>query len=252
MLKVRVIPTLLYKSVGLVKGVGFNSWRRVDTVLPAIKVYNMREVDELILVDIEATKEKKEPDYDSIRDFSRECFVPFCVGGGIKNIEQIRNLLRCGADKVAINSSAYDNIELLSQGAALFGSQCIVASIDCRKIDGKYHCYSNNGEKDTGYLLEEWIKKVVDAGAGEILLTSIELDGTMQGYDIEMLKLVTSLVNVPVIASGGAGNYEHMYQAVSEAGVSAVAAASIYHFTEQTPKEAKAYLNERGIPVRII
>lgn len=252
MLKVRVIPTLLYKSVGLVKGVGFNSWRRVDTVLPAIKVYNMREVDELILVDIEATKEKKEPDYDSIRDFSRECFVPFCVGGGIKNIEQIRNLLRCGADKVAINSSAYDNIELLSQGAALFGSQCIVASIDCRKIDGKYHCYSNNGEKDTGYLLEEWIKKVVDAGAGEILLTSIELDGTMQGYDIEMLKLATSLVNVPVIASGGAGNYEHMYQAVSEAGVSAVAAASIYHFTEQTPKEAKAYLNERGIPVRII
>lgn len=252
MLKVRVIPTLLYKSVGLVKGVGFNSWRRVDTVLPAIKVYNMREVDELILVDIEATKEKKEPDYDSIRDFSRECFVPFCVGGGIKNIEQIRNLLRCGADKVAINSSAYDNIELLSQGAALFGSQCIVSSIDCRKIDGKYHCYSNNGEKDTGYLLEEWIKKVVDAGAGEILLTSIELDGTMQGYDIEMLKLVTSLVNVPVIASGGAGNYEHMYQAVSEAGVSAVAAASIYHFTEQTPKEAKAYLNERGIPVRII
>ena len=150
MLKVRVIPTLLYKSVGLVKGVGFNSWRRVDTVLPAIKVYNMREVDELILVDIEATKEGRDPDYESIRDFSRECFVPFCVGGGICNIEQIRQLLRAGADKVAINSAAYDNLELITEGARLFGSQCIVASIDCRKIDGSYRCFSHNGEASTG------------------------------------------------------------------------------------------------------
>ena len=252
MLKVRVIPTLLYKSVGLVKGVGFNSWRRVDTVLPAIKVYNMREVDELILMDIEATKEEKEPDYESIRDFSRECFVPFCVGGGIRNIEQIRQLLRAGADKVSINSAAYEDINLIVEGARLFGSQCIVASIDCRKIDGKYHCYSNNGELDTGYLLEDWARKVVAAGAGEILLTSIELDGTMQGYDIEMIRMVTELVNVPVIASGGAGNYEHMYEAVAQGGASAVAAASIYHFTEQTPKEAKEYLGERGVPVRMI
>lgn len=252
MLKVRVIPTLLYKSVGLVKGVGFNSWRRVDTVLPAIKVYNMREVDELILVDIEATKEGKDPDYMSIRDFSRECFVPFCVGGGIRNIEQIRQLLRAGADKVSINSAAYENIELITEGARLFGSQCIVASIDCRLVDGAYHCYSHNGEQDTGYLLADWAKKVVAAGAGEILLTSIELDGTMQGYDIDMIKTVTKIVNVPVIASGGAGGYEHMYQAVAMGGSSAVAAASIYHFTEQTPKEAKEYLKERGIPVRII
>lgn len=202
MLKVRVIPTLLYKSVGLVKGVGFNSWRRVDTVLPAIKVYNMREVDELILVDIEATKEGRDPDYESIRDFSRECFVPFCVGGGICNIEQIRQLLRAGADKVAINSAAYDNLELITEGARLFGSQCIVASIDCRKIDGSYRCFSHNGEADTGYSLEEWVQKVVEAGAGEILLTSVELDGTMQGYDVEMIKIATELVNVPVIASG--------------------------------------------------
>lgn len=252
MLKVRVIPTLLYKSVGLVKGIGFDSWRRVDTVLPAIKVYNMREVDELILVDIEATNEGKDPDYESIRDFSRECFVPFCVGGGIHNIEQIRKLLRAGADKVAINSAAYDNLELITEGAKLFGSQCIVASIDCRKIDGEHHCYSHNGQTDTGYLVEEWAKKVVDAGAGEILLTSVELDGTMEGYDIELIKKVTDIVNVPVIASGGAGNYEHMHKAVVEGKASAVAAASIYHFTEQTPKEAKEYLGERGIPVRMI
>lgn len=252
MLKVRVIPTLLYKSVGLVKGVGFDSWRRVDTVLPAIKVYNMREVDELILLDIEATKEKREPDYNEIRDFSKECFVPFCVGGGINNIEQIRKLLRAGADKVAINSAAYKDLNLITEGAKLFGSQCIVVSVDCRKIAGSYHCFSHNGSVDTGYLLEDWIVKVVEAGAGEILLTSIELDGTMEGYDVEMIRLASELVDVPIIASGGAGNYEHMLRAVQEGGASAVAAASIYHFTEQTPKEAKEYLEEHGIPVRII
>lgn len=252
MLKIRVIPTLLYKSVGLVKGVGFNSWRRVDTVLPAIKVYNMREVDELILLDIEATNEKREPDYNEIQDFSRECFVPFCVGGGIRDIEQIRKLLRAGADKVAINSAAYENLHLLTEGAKLFGSQCIVASIDCKKVDGEYHCFSHNGQKDTGYLLEDWAKRVEDAGAGEILLTSIELDGTMRGYDIAMIKKVSQTVNIPVIASGGAGNYEHMFQAVTEGGASAVAAASIYHFTEQTPREAKEYLAAHGVPVRII
>lgn len=251
MLKVRVIPTLLYKSVGLVKGIGFDSWRRVDTVLPAIKVYNMREVDELILVDIDATKEGRDPDYESIRDFSRECFVPFCVGGGIRRIDQIRDLLRAGADKVSINSAAYDDLSLITEGAKLFGSQCIVASIDCRRIDDRFHCYSHNGQQDTGYLLEDWIKKVVDAGAGEILLTSIERDGTMEGYDLDMIRMATRLVDVPVIASGGAGNYEHMYQAVSEGGASAVAAASIYHFTEQTPKEAKEYLETKGIPVRL-
>ncbi|MEG0962482.1 MAG: imidazole glycerol phosphate synthase cyclase subunit [Lachnospiraceae bacterium] len=250
MLKVRIIPTLLYKSVGLVKGVGFDSWRRVDTVLPAIKVYNMREVDELILVDIEATKEGRNPDYDAIRDFSKECFVPFCVGGGIRNLEQIRQLLRAGADKVSINSAAYDNIELITQGANLFGSQCIVASIDCRKIGGRYHCFSHNGKTDTGYQLEDWVKIVVEAGAGEVLLTSVERDGTMEGYDVEMIKRVTELVSVPVIASGGAGNYEHMYQAVKNGHAAAVAAASIFHFTEQTPKEAKEYLGARGIPIR--
>ena len=252
MLKVRVIPTLLNKSVGLVKGVGFNSWRRVDTVLPAIKVYNMREVDELILLDIEATNEKRDPDYDEIRDFSRECFVPFCVGGGICNIEQIRQLLRAGADKVAINTAAYNDIALITEGADLFGSQCIVASIDCRNIDGEYHCFSNDGTVDTGYMVEEWAKKVVDAGAGEILLTSVERDGTMQGYDIELIRRVTSCVSVPVIASGGAGNYEHMREAVMDGGASAVAAASIYHFTEQTPREAKEYLQEHGVAVRLM
>ena len=252
MLKVRVIPTLLYKSVGLVKGIGFDSWRRVDTVLPAIKVYNMREVDELILMDIEATNEGKEPDYDSIRDFSKECFIPFCVGGGIRSTDQIRELLRVGADKVSINTAAYENPGLITKGAALFGSQCIVVSIDCKKIDGEYHCFSHSGKKDTGYLLKDWLKKAEELGAGEILLTSVELDGTMQGYDLEMIRIASETVGIPVIASGGAGCYEDLFQAVDAGKASAVAAASIWHFTEQTPKEAKEYMHERGIDVRIL
>ncbi len=251
MLKIRIIPTLLYKSVGLVKGVGFNSWRRVDTVLPAIKVYNMREVDELILLDIDATLQGQEPDYESIAEFSKECFVPFCVGGGIKNIEQIRKLLRSGADKVAINTAAYDNIELIKDATTVFGSQCIVSSIDARIIDGEYYCFRKNGTENTKILLKDWVKKVEVAGAGEILITSVDADGTMQGYDLNMIKLVTENVSIPVIASGGAGGYEDMYKAITLSHASAVAAASIYHFTECTPKEAKQYLKERNLPVRI-
>lgn len=251
MLKVRVIPTLLYKSVGLVKGIGFDAWRRVDTVLPAIKVYNMREVDELILLDIDAIDERREPDYEAIKDFSRECFVPFCVGGGISRIDQIRRLLRSGADKVCINSAAYEHPELITESARLFGSQCIVVSIDCKKIGEQYYCFSHNGRVNTGYLLRDWAEEAAKAGAGELLVTSVTMDGTMQGYDMDMIKTAVRMVNIPVIASGGAGNYEHMYQAIKDAGASAVAAASIYHFTEQTPKEAKEYLKERGIPVRI-
>lgn len=251
MLKVRVIPTLLYRTSGLVKGVGFDAWRRVDTALPAVKVYNMREVDELILLDLDASDEGRPPDYEQIRNLSKECFVPFCVGGGIRNITQIQKLLRSGADKVCINSAAYENPGLVEEGARLFGSQCIVVSIDCRQIGQDYYCFAHNGRKNTGRQLREWAKTMEQKGAGELLVTSIPLDGTMQGYDLDMIREVTNAVKIPVIASGGAGNYEHMYQAVSSANASAVAAASIYHFTEQTPKEAKEYLQERGIPVRL-
>lgn len=253
MLKVRIIPTLLYKDIGLVKGVSFNSWRRVDTVLPAIKVYNMREVDELILLDITATNQDRNPDYSSIIEFSKECFVPFTVGGGIKNLQQIKELLRSGADKVAINSAAYKNINLIKEASEMFGSQCVVASIDAKKDgDGKYFCYSNSGTKFTGIEVSEWAKKLEQYGAGEILITSIEKDGTMQGYDLELIKLVTQNVDIPVIASGGAGDYEDFFEAISCGKANAVAAASIYHFTEKTPKCARAYLKSKGIPVRKI
>lgn len=254
MLKVRIIPTLLWKNVGLVKGMSFNSWRRVGTAMPAIKVYNTRQVDELIFLDITATQEGREPDYETIEELTAECFVPMTVGGGVRSLEHVKNLLRAGADKVAINSAAYEMPDLIREAANKFGSQCIVASIDVRKQqNGKYECYSRSGTQATGIELTAWVKTVEGQGAGEILITSVELDGTMEGYDLEMLRQVTNSVQkIPVIASGGAGNYEHLNQALKESGVSAVAAASIFHFTQQTPLEAKKYLSERGVPVRNI
>jgi cyclase len=251
MLKVRVIPTLLWKNYGLVKGVGFNSWRRVGPVLPAIKVYNTRDVDELVLVDILASLESSAPDAESVHDFADECFVPFTVGGGISNLDQILGLLRAGADKIIINTAAYTKPLLIEEAAGRCGSQCIVASVDARREnDGSYSCYSHSGTAATKIRPSTWAKELENRGAGEILITSIDRDGSMQGYDLDLIEQVTSSVNVPVIASGGGGNYEHMRQAIQEAGASAVAAASMFHFTEQTPAEAKAFLSKSGIPVR--
>jgi imidazole glycerol-phosphate synthase subunit HisF len=251
MLKVRIIPTLLWKDFGLVKGVGFDSWRRVGPVLPAIKVYNTRDVDELILVDITASQEANEPDYASVSDFAQECFVPLTVGGGITNVHQIQKLLRAGADKICINSAAYANPALIEDAAKRFGTQCIVASIDAGDIGaGQYECISHSGTRRTTRAVADWARQMQDRGAGEILLTSVKRDGTMQGYDLELIASVVDAVSIPVIASGGAGNYEHLRRAVQEAGASAVAAASIFHFTEQTPAEAKKALAAAGIPVR--
>ncbi|MBI3307207.1 MAG: imidazole glycerol phosphate synthase subunit HisF [Candidatus Omnitrophica bacterium] len=253
MLKVRIIPTLLWKNVTLVKGVAFNSWRRIGTIVPAVKVYNTREVDELILLDVTATGENRPPDYESVYDISADCFVPLTVGGGVQDIEHIRNLLRAGADKVAINSALYTNPSLIEEAARQSGSQCIVASIDARRMaDGRYQCYSHCGTQPTGKYLPEWAQEVESLGAGEILITSIENDGTMIGYDIEMIKTVSDHVSIPVIASGGAGNYQHMLEAIELGHASAIAAASIFHFTEQTPLEAKKYLAAKNIPVRNI
>ena len=250
MLKTRIIPTLLWKDVGLVKGVGFDSWRRVGSLLPAIKVYNTRQVDELIVVDITASGTGREPDYASVRDFSSECFIPLTVGGGISSAEHIKGLLRAGADKVAINSAAYKTPDLIAEGARRFGSQCIVVSIDVRRDEsGKYACYSHSGTAATGHEPVAWAKEMESRGAGEILITSIERDGTMTGYDTDLIAAVCEAVRIPVIASGGAGNPDHMCAAL-KAGAAAVAAASMFHFTEQTPMEAKQHLAGKGIPIR--
>jgi cyclase len=251
MLKIRVIPTLLWKNLGLVKGVGFHSWRRIGTVLPAIKVYNTREVDELILLDISATPERREPDYESVEEFSAECFVPLTVGGGIRDLDQIKQLLWAGADKVTINTAAFDEPSLVREAAHRFGSQCIVAAIDFRRLsNGHYECYSHCGSKPTRRSPLDWAIEVEALGAGEILLTSIERDGTMEGYDLELTRLVSERVRIPVIASGGAGNYQHLYEAIVEGKSSAVAAASMFQFTQQTPLEAKQFLATKGLPVR--
>jgi cyclase len=250
MLKVRVIPTLLWKQFGLVKGVGFDSWRRVGPVLPAIKVYNQREVDELVLVDIAAHVHNDEPDFESINEFGQDCFVPMTIGGGITSIDQVQRLLRAGADKVAINTAAYSCPNLVSEIARRFGAQCIVSSIDVRKNGEGWACFSHAGKQATGREAVSWARELEDRGAGEILITSIERDGTMKGYDLPLIEAIVSAVQIPVIASGGAGCYQHLIDAVKQAGASAVAAASIFHFTEKTPEEAKNAMAAAGIPVR--
>ena len=250
MLKVRVIPTLLWKQFGLVKGVGFDSWRRVGPVLPAIKVYNQREVDELVLVDIVAHRSDDDPDFESIDEFGQDCFVPLTVGGGITRMAQVQRLLRAGADKVSLNTVSYTRPELVSEIAQRHGVQCVVASIDVRAQDGGWTCFSHAGQQATNREVVTWARELEDRGAGEILITSIERDGTLQGYDLALIEAVVRSVSIPVIASGGAGNYQHMVEAVTQAGASAVAAASMFHFTEQTPAGAKAALASAGVPVR--
>jgi cyclase len=250
LLKVRVIPTLLWKQVGLVKGVAFDSWRRVGSVLPAVKVYNLREVDELVVLDIAATHEQRMVDLDMVCEIASECFVPLTVGGGISSVEHVREVLRAGADKVAINSAAYRSPDLIRQAAQRFGAQCVVVSIDAKEVaPGRYECFSDSGTVSTKITPAEMAARVEALGAGELLVTSIERDGTMKGYDLELIRSVAGAVSIPVIASGGAGSYEDFTQAV-RSGASGVAAASIYHFTQQTPLEAKQYMARHGIAVR--
>lgn len=252
MLKIRVMPTLLFKDVGLVKGVSFESWRRVGSAMQAIKVYNMREVDELIFLDITATRDKRPPDFETVDELADECFMPLTVGGGVRTLEHVRRLLQVGADKVAINTAAVETPPLIRQAAEQFGSQCVVVSIDVhRHADGAYEVYTHAGTRATGQDPVNLAQKVEALGAGEILLTSIDRDGTMTGYDVELTRCVCEAVSIPVIASGGAGSYEDMAYVLKEGKASAVAAAGIFHFTQQTPLEAKCYLYEQGFRMRL-
>ena len=252
MLKIRVMPTLLFRDVGLVKGVGFDSWRRTGSALQAIKVYNMREVDELVFLDIAATPGQREPDFSQIDELADECFMPMTVGGGVTRIEHIRQLLSVGADKVAINTGAIKNPDLIVEGSRAFGAQCIVVSIDVfQHQDGRYEVYSHCGKEPTGLDPIAWALKVEQLGAGEIFLTSINRDGTFNGYDVSLTRAVSDSIRIPVVASGGAGNYQHMVEVLRDGRANAVAAASIFHFTEQTPREAKLHLREQGFLVRL-
>ena len=246
------MPTLLFKDVGLVKGIGFDSWRRVGSAMQSVKVYNLREVDELVFLDITATAQDRPPDFQAIDDLADECFMPLTVGGGVRSTEDVRRLLQVGADKVALNTAAVEHPELITEVAERFGSQCVVVSIDARRIpDGGHEVFVRSGTAPTGRDPVSVAREAAARGAGEILLTSIDRDGTMTGYDVELTRAVCAAVDVPVIASGGAGTYEHMAQVIRASGCSAVAAASMFHFSEQTPLEAKRDLQTLGVPVRI-
>jgi cyclase len=251
-LKIRVMPTLLYKDVELVKGVGFDSWRRVGAVMQAVKVYNLREVDELVFLDIEATRRGRPPDFALVDEIADECFMPLTVGGGVRSVEDVRGLLQVGADKVAMNTAVVESPGLVRQVADRFGSQCVVVSIDARRLpDGRYEAFIRSGTVPTGLDPVTLAGRAQSLGAGEILLTSVERDGTMEGYDIELTRRVSEAVSVPVIASGGAGKPEHFAEVLRGGKAAAVAAASCYHFTELTPREVKNYLREQGFAVRI-
>lgn len=250
--KVRVMPTLLFKDFGLVKGKSFDAWRCVGSAMQAVKVYNMREVDELVFLDITASRDDRSPDLDLVDQIADECFMPLTVGGGIRSLSDVQSLLRVGADKVSVNTAAIEHPELIGQISQRFGSQCVVVSIDARRrADGSHEIWTHSGTVSTNLDPVSAARRAEALGAGEILLTSVDRDGTMKGYDLELIRSVAEVVNIPVVASGGAGNYEHMLQAVKDGKASAVAAASIFHFTHQTPIEAKRFLKDNGIAVRI-
>jgi cyclase len=250
--KIRVMPTLLYRELGLVKGVAFDSWRRVGSAMQAIKVYNLREVDELVFLDVAATREGRPPDLELIDELADECFMPLTVGGGVRNLADVRRLLQVGADKVGVNSAALESPDLIREIASRFGSQCAVVSIDAKRHpDGRYEVYSHSGTRPAGKDPVAWARACQELGAGEILLTAIDRDGTLSGYDVELTRRVSQALSIPVIASGGAGSYAHMAEALRDGKAAAVAAASMFHFTEQTPLEAKRYLRQAGFSVRL-
>jgi len=250
MLKSRIITTMLWNGTTLVKGDQFDNSRRAGSPITTIKIYNKRDVDEIVFFDIDKTNSSEEKiDIEFYKELTNECDVPITIGGGIKSINDIDDLLYSGADKIVINTELYTNADLLNEASKRFGSQTIVAGIDFKKINGDYKCFKNSGREIVNKDPVKWAYECTERGAGEIILTSIDNDGLMKGYDNYMIKKIAPKIDVPIVASGGAGNYQHMYEALSF-GASAVAAASIFHFTEHTPAEAKKYLQSKNINVR--
>lgn len=248
----RIIPCLDVKEGRVVKGTNFVGLRDAGDPVERAAAYDIEGADELVFLDITASFEERKAMLDVIKQTAGQVFMPLTVGGGISTIEDIRNALRAGADKTSLNSAAVKNPQLIADGAKLFGSQCIVLAIDARRTgDHKWEVYVQGGRKPTGLDAVEWAKKGVELGAGEILLTSMDADGTKNGYDIELTKAISSVVNVPVIASGGAGKLEDFYEVLVEGGADAVLAASLFHYKELTIAQVKQYLHDRGIEVRL-
>ena len=249
----RIIPCLDVNNGRVVKGVNFVNLQDAGDPVEIAAAYDKAGADELVFLDITASSDGRKTVADMVRRVAERVFIPFTVGGGIRTVEDFRALLREGADKISVNSAAIDRPELICEAADKFGSQCVVVAIDAkRRADGSgWNIYKHGGRSDTGIDALSWVEKVYQLGAGEILLTSMDCDGTKAGYDIELTKRVSGLVPIPVIASGGAGSPEHFYDALTEGGAEAALAASLFHYKELTIREVKEYLRGRGVSVRL-
>lgn len=251
MLAKRIIPCLDVTNGRVVKGTNFVNLRDAGDPVELAAFYDREGADELVFLDITASSEGRATMLNVVKRTAEEVFIPFTVGGGIRTVEDIRVMLTAGADKVSVNTAAVQNPYLISEGANKFGSQCIVLAVDAkRKSPGEWEVYLHGGRTPTGINALEWIKKAEELGAGEILLTSMDCDGIKGGYDIELTRAVAELVNIPVIASGGVGNLEHIREGLVEGKADAALAASIFHFGEYTIRQAKSYLKEKGVVVR--
>jgi len=251
MLKKRIIPCLDVKDGRVVKGINFLDLVDAGDPVQQAKFYSENGADEICFLDISASLENRDTILKIVEQTAEEVFIPLTVGGGVRSIENIQNLLKAGADKVSINSAAIKDPNIIKSSSKYFGSQCIVVAVDVKKDSDSWKVYSHGGTKNTNIDALDWLKKVQDLGAGEILLTSMDKDGTKTGYDLELLKKITSSVSIPVIASGGAGKMEHLYEAINTGGASAVLAASIFHYGEFTIGEIKEYLKSKNVPVRL-
>lgn len=253
MLTKRIIPCLDVKNGRVVKGVQFVELQDAGDPVEAAKAYDAAGADELVFLDITASSDGRNTVVDMVRRVAEQVFIPFTVGGGIRTLEDFKILLREGADKISVNSAAIDRPMLISEAAAKFGRQCVVVAIDAkRRADGSgWNIYKHGGRLDTGIDAVWWAKEVERLGAGEILLTSMDCDGTKAGYDNELTRAVADAVTIPVIASGGAGKLEHFYDTLTQGGADAALAASLFHYKELEIREVKQYLKEKGVPVRL-
>ena len=251
MLKSRIIPCLDVKNGRVVKGINFVDLKDAGDPVEQAKIYSDGGADEICFLDITASNENRNTIYDVVERTSKKCFVPLTVGGGVRSVEDINKLLNCGADKVSINTAAVENPKIIEESSKKFGSQCIVVAIDAKKKNDKWEIFTHGGRNNSGINALEFAKKMENSGAGELLVTSMDRDGTQVGYDNELMSNITALVNIPVIASGGVGNLDHLVDGIKLGNASAVLAASIFHYGKHSVKEAKEYLASKGIPVRI-
>ena len=251
MLKNRIIPCLDVKNGRVVKGINFVELKDAGDPVEQAKIYSDGGADEICFLDITASNENRATIIEIVRKTAKECFVPLTVGGGVRTIQNITDLLLAGADKVSINTAAVKNVDFVKKASKKFGSQCIVVAIDAKKNGEKWEIFTHGGRNNTGIDAIEFAKKMEDCGAGELLVTSMDRDGTQVGYDIDLMSNISSKVNIPVIASGGVGNLDHLFDGIKLGNASAVLAASIFHYGKYSVKQAKEYLNSKGIPVRI-